>query len=104
VQQDMPSNLSGRVSMSNLPPIPPPTGDMPPRLRRVDHSKPDTRLNVVSFVVPFLGCLAGPREISLIIGSFWHVLLLAALAFPFMVPAVRLRRGRQVFVSILMGL
>jgi hypothetical protein len=50
-----------------------------------------------------VACLISPHQISLIIGSFWPVLLPAALVLPLFVPSLRLRRGRQLYVSILVG-
>ena len=90
--------------MSNIPPIPPPTGEVPRTLKRIDQSRPDRRLNAVCFFLPLVACLLSPYQIGLMLGSFWPILIVAALGLPLFVPSSRLRRGRQAYASILAGL
>ena len=90
--------------MSDIPPIPPPTGEVPTRLKRMDQSKPDQRLNAMFFFLALVTCLINPYQISLIISLFWPVLLVAALVVMLFVPSLRSRRGRQVYVFIVAGL
>ena len=89
--------------MSSIPPIPPPTGEMPQSMKRVDESIASKRLNLMCFLLALVACLVNPHQISLVIGSFWPILIVTALVLPLFVPSSRLRRGRQVYMSIIVG-